>query len=524
MTINAEHQNWLRSRRLDPTQCARNGMQSHGRNLSFDFLDEQGRLLFRKLRTPDKSFWIEPKGAPLRLWGLDRLEAAWLAGHGDTLVITEGELDAEAVIESGFGNVASVPNGAPSRPGQGVVDPGSDTGFSYLWGEDGLRVEVARPERIILFTDNDEPGHILRDELALRLGPERCYVVAYPDGCKDANDVKIKLGPDAVLAMIEAAQPIVPSKLTQLHAIPKSAIKQTYLSGWTILDPHLRLTFPELLIVTGKPGHGKSEWTQNYFLQIARHHKLPGAFIQFEDDIERLRRQVHYFKSGFKLGEDWDRDLIHVVQPSVEMDDTRDLAWLYEVIAEAAVRHNCRWIVIDPWNELEHMYGRDMTAETYLNKAIKDLKRLGRRYNLAICIVAHPDKHGGRNESIDDMTLYSISGGATWRNKADGGIIIERVMKDGKYTNDTLIKIDKRKDQQIMGVPGMTMMHFNTRTRVFAPGPASEMMNTSAAPPDDEGKSCPIDGGVLQLVEGDSDEPPFSDGSENVYDINSARR
>ena len=42
-------------------------------------------------------------------------------------------------------------------------------------------------KKIILATDDDQKGRVLRDELAVRLGRSRCWFVTYPKGCKVAN-------------------------------------------------------------------------------------------------------------------------------------------------------------------------------------------------------------------------------------------------------------------------------------------------------------------------------------------------
>ena len=49
-------------------------------------------------------------------------------------------------------------------------------------------------KEIILCTDGDVSGQVLRDDLAMRLGKARCKWVSYPDGCKDLNDVLKKFG------------------------------------------------------------------------------------------------------------------------------------------------------------------------------------------------------------------------------------------------------------------------------------------------------------------------------------------
>lgn len=60
--------------------------------------------------------------------------------------------------------------------------------------------------RIYLATDSDAPGIRLREELARRLGKSRCWIVRYPNDCKDANEVLIKYGKDKLKECIENAE------------------------------------------------------------------------------------------------------------------------------------------------------------------------------------------------------------------------------------------------------------------------------------------------------------------------------
>ena len=49
-------------------------------------------------------------------------------------------------------------------------------------------------------------GLALAEELARRLGKERCYRVSWPDGCKDANDVLQNLGEATLRGSIDNAE------------------------------------------------------------------------------------------------------------------------------------------------------------------------------------------------------------------------------------------------------------------------------------------------------------------------------
>jgi twinkle protein len=142
------------------------------------------------------------------------------------------------------------------------------------------------------------------------------------------------------------------------------------------------------------------------------------------------------------------------------LDDDKDfnLDWLKAAIEEAATRHGCRWVLIDPWNEVEHLWGRQDTEATYLNRALRELKRLGRRYQLATLLVTHPNMQGGKVSSVEEATLYDINGGAVWNNKADLGVI---VWADDVLSPDRLVKIAKSKDFIRFGQPGTVRMRFD---------------------------------------------------------------
>ena len=76
--------------------------------------------------------------------------------------------------------------------------------------------------RVLLATDNDEPGQALAEELARRLGRERCWRVRWPQGTdsalladgarpdgylKDANEVLLNAGADALRECVVNAEP-----------------------------------------------------------------------------------------------------------------------------------------------------------------------------------------------------------------------------------------------------------------------------------------------------------------------------
>lgn len=469
LELSMEHAEWLEEVRKIPSETAAEvGIVSSGKNLAFEFR-KNGVCIFRKIRTMDKKFWIEPAGSELSLFNEDCLSEP--CSLDVPLIICEGELDVASWLAAGATRVVSVPNGAAGKVGEGDIDPSSDKQFSYLWEGKDLKPSLKKFNKIILAVDGDHAGLILRDELAIRLGRSRCYVVEYPTDCKDANDVLQKCGPDGpdvLMHMIDKAKPLVPDRLVPLMDIPSRGALRRYDSGWEALNAHLILIPPELVVVTGTPNAGKSQWTLSWLMNVARLHGLRGAILQFEDDPDRIQKDVSAYAKAWAAdpranihplsAEKWAERMFYSISPREDEDDdvSFDLAWLKTAIEEAALRHGCKWVLIDPWNEVEHLWKVNENETKYTNDALKEIKRIARRLQIAIIIVTHPTK-GVQGKSIEDMSLYDVSGSNAWNNKADHGIIIARDPDDDRITH---VKISKSRRQEIMGKPGTVKMQF----------------------------------------------------------------
>src|SRR5690606_13864173 len=113
------------------------------------------------------------------------------------LVIVEGEIDALTLDEAGVPNVVSVPNGALSLE---CVDN------CWEWLENF--------GEIIIWPDNDEPGHVMAQKLIKRLGEWRCRIVQSP--YKDANDHLLAEGKESVLEAVVSAKEVPVAGIVRL--------------------------------------------------------------------------------------------------------------------------------------------------------------------------------------------------------------------------------------------------------------------------------------------------------------------
>ncbi|KAL8113355.1 hypothetical protein AgCh_020614 [Apium graveolens] len=117
----------------------------------------------------------------------------------------EGEIDKLSMEQAGLANCVSVPDGAPQKvSSKELPSPDKDSRFMYLWN---CKDYLDKASKFILATDGDWPGQVLAEELARRLGKERCWLVQWPkkdELCcfKDANEVLKNLGAGALRDVI----------------------------------------------------------------------------------------------------------------------------------------------------------------------------------------------------------------------------------------------------------------------------------------------------------------------------------
>lgn len=205
--ISEQIREYFASRQISVDTLQRNGVMQTRRNnkavIAFTYR-RNGKIVNCKYRNLQKLYWQE-KNAEKVPYGLDDIKEA------RAIIIVEGEIDKLSMEEAGYKNCISVPDGAPIKVSTKDLPPiEKDKKYEYLWN---FKEYFDQASRIILATDADEPGHALAEELARRLGRERCWRVTWPrksetsnELCKDANEVLICLGNQALKEVIESAE------------------------------------------------------------------------------------------------------------------------------------------------------------------------------------------------------------------------------------------------------------------------------------------------------------------------------
>lgn len=416
---------------------------------------ERGEIVGEKYRGPNKFFLQKPGSKQVFING-DALDDPSLEDGSNPLVIVEGELDMISAIDAGFPLSVSVPAGAPTPPKDKAAQPepsDDSTGkFEFLFRR---RDRLKKIKRFIIAVDNDAPGQYLAEELVRRLSAARCSFVTYPEGCKDLNDVLMKHGVEAAHDVLAKAKPYPLKGVYSLKDYPERPPIQTFSTGWETIDDLYRPFAPSFTLVSGVPGHGKSTWLSHLLVNLASMHGWKAVVFSPElPTVPQLRDKFRRIVAGMALDEmtpeivatadRWINANLFFIDHDVIDDNDQDLSleWLLDRVYDALMRHGIRVVVLDPWNEIEHAKNRGENEVEYTNRAVRTLRKFGKRHGLAIFVVAHPTKDVATKDGDARVpTPYDIAGGAVWFNKPDHIIVVDRPSSNVDQTDIWVRKV-----------------------------------------------------------------------------------
>lgn len=433
-------------------------------------------LVNTKFRGPQKSFKMV-KDAELIFYNLDGIK------NEKTCVIVEGEIDALSMYEAGVYNCVSVPNGA-AKGNQRLEYV--DNCYEYFTGM----------EKIILAVDNDAAGKRLKEELIRRLGYEKCWQIFFPEGCKDANDVLVKLGKEALLELVTNAQPLPIEGVVSMDELYPDVMDfyengypqglKTHIPGF---DDLLTFVPGQLTVVTGIPGAGKSEFVDYLMASLTKFHNWSWGICSFETPpafhVTKLAEKFsgkafdHRKDPNNRMNKiEFERAIAlidrhyHFINLSL-IDVTMD--GLLKKAEELVQRKGINGLLFDPWNCIEHKYDGESETKyvlTCLNKLLNFLDK----YKVHCFLVAHPTKlQKDRNTGKYEVpTLYNISGSAHFFNRTHNGIAVWRDFQTGMVD----VHVQKVKFSWL-GKLGNCSFRYDTLTRQYVsdclPAPVNEL-------------------------------------------------
>ena len=341
--------------------------------------------------------------APL-LFNMNRIDPA------KSLLVVEGEIDCLSVIEAGYSNVVSIPNGCANS--QWIQ-------YNWEWLE--------QFDKIILWFDSDEAGIKARNDILYRLGTWRTYYIEInpedttPNGAriKDANEVLYFKGKDRVLQYINKPLEIPVENVSDLSKAEDFDIEHAegLYTGIKELDDQIyKLTFGTLNIITGKSGEGKSVFVNQVAICQAVQQgydvfvfsgELPAPILRNWVETNMIGREYITMKDGHvrvfnpeqrKLMQNWYSGKVLVYDDDYNTTATA----LLNKMEELARKCGTKVFLIDNLMMIDlecNEESRLQAEKEFVNKLIFFAKK----YNVLVFLVAHPRKTGEIRVTKEDI-------------------------------------------------------------------------------------------------------------------------
>ena len=431
------------------------------------YFNLKGELENIKYRNESKNF-RQTQGARQILFNYKNV------ANNESIVFVEGEMDVLSLHEIGI-DATSLPNGAPKE----AKFNDNDARFK------ALQNCPLKAKKVILFTDNDQPGKALHKELLHRFGKDVCWFVRYPEGTKDANDILEKYGPEKLRKVIEDAEPYPIDGLymandyySQLQDLYDGNYERPIEIGLKGLDDIYKIMTGTFHTITGIPNHGKSIFLDQILLMLAKNHNWKFAIYSPEHSTQmHVRRLVQMqtrkaFDEGFEnrmTKEELNKSL-EFINKHFYFIETRDSVPTIETILDVAkssvFKFGINGLVIDPYNEVDAKRSGNTREDEHIRDFISLCKRFSRVYEVVPWCVAHPTKlPKGNDGSYLPPSAYDISGASHWHNQSDAVLTVHRDFDD----NTTSVITRKIREQDLYGKIGEVKFKYSFKTRDFQP-------------------------------------------------------
>lgn len=402
-----------------------------------------GELINVKYRDAKKNFKMV-KDAERTWYNYDAI-------HRDELIIVEGEMDALSFMEAGYDNVVSVPNGSKNY--------------------DFFDIETLESiKKIYIAVDNDHCGLELKNDLVRRIGAERCVVVDWGD-CKDANEYLVKHGRFSIETVLNNAVEVPVSGVLyardfsrEIQDLWQNGLQRGKTIGHINLDNLISFETGRVMVVTGIPGHGKSEFVDEILTRLSVKYGWKSGYFS----PENYPLQLHISKLMAKLSGNWisniDQDTLNEMVDYIDENFfwvlPEDEDFTLETILKKAEylikKFGIKSFVVDPWNTIEHNLG-NLTETQYISKALTTMSNFAKKYDILFILIAHPKKMEKDSNGVYEIpNLYSISGSSHFYNKADYGMTIYRSFQ----TDEVFVYVQKVKFRHL-GMVGFSTFRNN---------------------------------------------------------------
>jgi twinkle protein len=447
-----------------------------------NYRNDVGVRVAQKIRGANKAFSVVGDGKKLPLYG----QWLWPSG-GKFCTVTEGEIDALSMSQAmnNKWTVVSLPHGAQSAA--------KALGDQLEW--------LSQFEHIVLCFDMDKPGRAAVEEACKVLPQGRVKVMNLPR--KDASDVLVKLGPEALVDAFWKARDWRPDGIIAGTEITVEKLTTAVAKGYDLPYPIansmlMGIRKREITLLTAGTGIGKSTLAREWAYLLSQGHGCKIGNVFLEESNEKTAQAYIAVHNNVAL-----KDLRYnpsILPDAVWASSLKDVVhgkmWFYDHFGSLGsdqlmlkLRYLATVIKVD-FIVLDHIsivvsgvessQGERKDIDVLMTK----LRSLVEETGVGVIAIVHLNQPEGKpHEEGGRITLRNLRGSGGLKQMSDTVFALER---DQQGANPTMaqIRILKCRETGDVGVADWLKYDKQTGRLLVAPAPAEEVVDFSAT--DDE--------------------------------------
>lgn len=401
------------------------------------YFDGMGRWVATKVRTPDKQFRWVGNGSAAGLFG-SQIQPKPDAYH-DTIVVCEGEIDAITVRSTKM-HAVSLPGGA------GSVDTvlRDESIWSYL----------TQWPKVIVALDGDKPGREASERLCSQLCMShrdlQVHQVSWPDGIKDANDMRMHRHLGELQDALKNAPAWRPSGIhnaAELISLLDEPDNDGVPYPFAAFDMLKGMRQGELITVTAGTGVGKSTLTRTLALHLIQNHGLRVGMIMLEESNRRTIKALVGMSAGRPLLTDSQCMTVEEQKTELTKIAGLDSLWLYDHFGSTdaegllsrmsylAAGCRCDWLILDHVTMATTLglANQHHDERKIIDAVCTEIRsKICERAGTGVIMVAHTRKPsaGDHSSGTASLSLADIRGSGSPAALSDAVIGLEKVVGD----------------------------------------------------------------------------------------------
>jgi len=347
--------------------------------------------------------------------------------------------------------------------------------------------KIQNIKKIVIAMPSTVHGTKIKDEILRRLGREKCWTIDLGEKNTSFNDLLVDFGQSKFQQFLKNAKAIpvrgifeVDDVEDEMDRIYEYGLRKGASTGISSLDEHYTILPGQWTVVTGIPGHGKSNILDQILVNLSN--KEDWKFAIFSPEHQPIARHFasimeKYYAKPFDIGyhnrispeeiaegKKWLKRHFSIILP--HEDDSWSIDGVLNLARILVYRKGIKGLVIDPWNEIDHARPSNQTETEYVSSVLTKIRKFARKYDVHVWLVAHPSKlYKDKDGKYPVPTPYDISGSAHYRNKADNCITVWRNV-GGVDQAVADIHIQKIKLKEV-GKVGLVSLRFDVVTNSY---------------------------------------------------------